>query len=178
VAVSICSGPAKVLMFVRTQRGADRLVRQLDREGVRAECLHGGLSQPQRMRALEAFKRGHVNLLVATNVAARGLHIDGIDIVVHYDAPDDEKVFLHRSGRTARAGAEGLVVTLVTPRELVDFSALRRWAGLRESIVPMGPDDPRLRDLAGWEPPLDAVQPSRPAARSSAPVFRRRAFAR
>ncbi|MFN0146752.1 MAG: DEAD/DEAH box helicase, partial [Dehalococcoidia bacterium] len=157
VAVAICGGPERSLLFVRTQRAADRLALQLDREGLRAGVLHGGLSQQKRERSLAAFSSGHVNVLVATNLAARGIHVDGIDMVIHYDLPDEFKAYVHRSGRTARAGASGMVVTLVTPLELRDAAELRRRAGLTEATVAMSPDDPRLRDLANWIPPVEPV---------------------
>jgi superfamily II DNA/RNA helicase len=155
VAADIASGPGRTLLFVRTQRGAERLVRMLDEEGLAAGAIHGGLSQPKRERALAAFARGSMPVLVATNIAARGIHVDGVDIVVHHDPPEDTKTYLHRSGRTARAGASGLVVTLVSPEQARDVNVLRREAGVREAVVPMAPGDERLRDLAGWEPPLD-----------------------
>ena len=94
-------------------------------------------------------------MLVATNIAARGIHVDGIDIVVHHDIPEDTKTYLHRSGRTARAGANGMVVTLVEPGQMGAINQLRREANVRESVVQMTPDDPRLGDLTGWTPPLD-----------------------
>ena len=109
VAASIAAGPERTLLFVRTQRACDRLVRDLGREGVAASALHGGLSQPQRDRALAQFASGDRPVLVATNVAARGIHVDDVQIVVHFDPPEEHKSYLHRSGRTARAGAEGVV---------------------------------------------------------------------
>ena len=168
VAADIASGPGRTLLFVRTQRGAERLVRLLDQEGLAAGAIHGGLSQPKRERALAAFSRGSMPVLVATNIAARGIHVDGVDIVVHHDPPEDTKTYLHRSGRTARAGASGLVVTLVSPEQARDVNVLRREAGVREAVVPMNPGDARLRDLAAWEPPLDdhaATQEPRMGAR-------------
>jgi superfamily II DNA/RNA helicase len=161
VAAAIASGPERTLFFVRTQRAADRLAFELEREGVVAGRLHGRLSQPQRDRALQAFITGDVRVLVATNIAARGIHVDGVDIVVHFDPPEDAKTYLHRSGRTARAGASGVVVTLVTPAETQEVLALRRDAGVREAIVPMSADDRRLAALAAWSPPLAEPQPRR-----------------
>lgn len=155
VTATLASGPERTLLFVRTQRGADRLVNLLDKEGIDAGVLHGGLSQNQRERSLRAFSSGRVPVLVATNIAARGIHVDGIDLVVHHDPPEDAKTFLHRSGRTARAGASGLVVTLVQPHEMRDFNFVRRDAGIRSAVVPMGPQDPRLHDLAAFEPPVE-----------------------
>jgi superfamily II DNA/RNA helicase len=165
VAADIAAGRGRTLFFVRTQRGADRLARRLAAEGVPANALHGRMSQPQRERALHAFKNGSVRVLVATNIAARGIHVDGVDIVVHHDLPEDAKTYLHRSGRTARAGASGIVVTLVGRDELRDANLLRRQAGLRERIEPMQPRDPRLADLAAWTPELEqpAAMQVRPA---------------
>lgn len=183
VAAAIVAGPGRSLLFVRTQRAADRLGRQLDQLGVRAGVLHGGISQPGRERVLRDFAAGSRPVVVATNVAARGLHVDGVDTVVHYDPPDDDKAFVHRSGRTARAGASGLVVTLVLWHQVRDVDALRARAGLREPIVGMDAGDPRLRDLAAWEPPLDAEAPAPVSAvthqrRSWTPGRPRRSFAR
>lgn len=160
VAVAITASANRSLLFVRTQRAADRLSRELVIAGIRAGALHGGLSQPQRERALRAFTSGMQPVLVATNIAARGIHVDGVDIVVHYDPPEDAKTYTHRSGRTARAGAEGVVVTLVEPALVSHVAMLRRHAGIREAVVQMTPDDPRLKDLAAWTPPM-----SEPAGR-------------
>src|SRR5690606_39049078 len=101
------------MFFTRTKRGADRLAEQLEKEGVRAAAIHGDLRQTAREKALADFQAGRLKALVATDVAARGIHVDDVDVVVHYDPPEDHKTYLHRSGRTARAGEAGLVVTLV-----------------------------------------------------------------
>ncbi len=111
----IASREGGVIMFTDTKYGADRLVRDLLASGVKAAALHGGKSQPQRTRTLEQFRTGGVTALIATNVAARGIHIDGLDLVVNLDPPADHKDYLHRGGRTARAGESGTVVTLVLP---------------------------------------------------------------
>lgn len=171
VAAAITAGPQRTIMFARTQRGAERIVRDLGRAGVEAGVIHGGLSQPKRERALHAFSRGHVRVLVATNIAARGIHVDGIDMVVHHDVPEDTKTYLHRSGRTARAGAAGLVVTLVEPAEVRAINHLRREAGVREAVVPMGSADPRLADLAAWTPPMEdhSQRPAQPRRDYAAP---------
>ena len=158
VSAAIAAGPERIIMFVRTQRAADRLVMQLDHEGVAAGRIHGRMSQPQRQRALGDFASGRVPVLVATNIAARGIHVDNVDIVVHHDPPEDAKTYVHRSGRTARAGANGIVVTLVEPGQEREVAFLRRDAGIREAVVPMGPADPRLADLGGWEPPQETPQ--------------------
>ncbi|HET9200050.1 MAG TPA: C-terminal helicase domain-containing protein, partial [Dehalococcoidia bacterium] len=149
------------LIFVRTQRGADRLARDLQRERIKAEAIHGGLNQGNRTRALRDFSSGKVAALVATNVAARGLDIEGVETVVHYDIPDDLKTYLHRSGRTARAGEAGMVVTLVLPWEAPAVRQIRRQEGVRQQIVAMDSNDPRLLDLPSWQPPLEEAAQAR-----------------
>jgi superfamily II DNA/RNA helicase len=114
------------IVFVRTKHGADRLARQLSRCGVNAEAIHGGRSQPQRDRTLAAFRAGRVQALVATDVAARGIHVDAVACVIHFDLPHDAKDYVHRSGRTARAGETGIVVTFVLPDQTAAASALHR----------------------------------------------------
>lgn len=111
----IAAREGQVIMFLDTKHAVDRLTEHLLDSGVRAAALHGGKSQPQRTRTLARFKSGHVTVLVATNVAARGIHVDSLDLVVNVDPPGDHKDYLHRGGRTARAGRSGIVVTLVTP---------------------------------------------------------------
>jgi superfamily II DNA/RNA helicase len=157
VTADICAGADRALVFCSTTRGADRLVRALVAEGLRADTIHGRRSQSQRERALAAFSSGRVPILVATNVAARGIHVDDVDVVVHYDPPEDTKVYLHRSGRTARAGAEGLVVTLVVPEQERLLERLQRDVGMRQAVVTMRPRDVRLADLRSWEPPVGGV---------------------
>ncbi len=154
VAAAICGAANRSIVFVRTKHGADRLAEQLSAAGVYAAAIHGGLNQNRRERVLHSFSTGRSPVLVATNVAARGIHVDGIDTVLHYDLPEDSKTYLHRSGRTARAGADGLVVTLVLPDEMRDADSLQRGAGTSVATVSMGPDDERLRDLAAWTPPV------------------------
>ncbi len=150
VAAAIGRGGDKVLMFTRTKRGADMLVKQLEREGVQAAAIHGDRRQESRERELARFSDGKLDVLVATNVAARGLHIEGIDVVVHYDPPEDPKDYVHRSGRTARAGKEGVVVTLALPSESFDMWLLQREIGMSTEPTPVRPDDPRLADLSAW----------------------------
>jgi superfamily II DNA/RNA helicase len=140
------------LCFVRTKRGADRLVDDLRTEGVRAAAIHGDLRQSAREQALERFSAGQLPGLVATDVAARGLDIEGVDIVIHYDPPEDHKAYLHRSGRTARAGELGLAVTLALWDQELAIERLQRRLGLSVPLVEMFSNDPRLRDLAGWDP--------------------------
>ncbi len=153
VLAEICAGAQRALVFVRTTHGADRLVKQLDREGLRAAAIHGRLAQGKRERTLATFAAGTSPVLVATNVAARGIHVDGVDVVVHFDPPEDHKTYVHRSGRTARAGEEGLVVTLVLPEQVREVARLQRDIDNDHEIVPMSSRDTRLADLTSWEPP-------------------------
>lgn len=125
----LCRTSRRTLIFVRTTHGADRLCQQLAPHGVTAGRIHGRLSQPQRERELRAFTEGRTPVLVATNIAARGIHVDGVDLVIHYDLPEDHKTYIHRSGRTARAGAAGLVITLVLPHQRAEVQQLRRAVG-------------------------------------------------
>ncbi|MEE1751237.1 DEAD/DEAH box helicase [Streptomyces sp. SP18CS02] len=120
----IAAREGRVIMFLDTKHAVDRLTQDLLDSGVRAAALHGGRSQPQRTRTLTQFKTGHVTVLVATNVAARGIHVDNLDLVVNVDPPTDPKDYLHRGGRTARAGESGSVVTLVTPQQRRDMTRL------------------------------------------------------
>jgi superfamily II DNA/RNA helicase len=149
---AICRAQDKSLIFVRTKRGADRLVESLGKERVKAAAIHGDLRQANRERALADFSSGKLHVLVATDVAARGLHIEGVDVVVHYDPPEDHKAYLHRSGRTARAGKAGVVVSLALWNQLVEMEVIQRRLGLRIPIVEMFSNDPRLADLAAWTP--------------------------
>jgi superfamily II DNA/RNA helicase len=150
VAASIASGASRTLMFVRTKRGADRLVSQLRREGVRAAAIHGDLRQGARERALADFMSGKVGVLVATDVAARGIHVDGVDVVVHFDPPEDEKAYLHRSGRTARAGESGVAVTLMLWNQENEVRVIQRRLGLQVPVVEIFSNDPRLLDLPNF----------------------------
>jgi superfamily II DNA/RNA helicase len=157
VAAAICRGASKVLVFVRTKRGADRLVLQLQREDVAARAIHGDLPQSGREKALEGFSQGRVKVLVATDVAARGLDISDVDVVVHYDPPEDHKAYLHRSGRTARAGGTGVVATLVLWDQELEVERIQKRLGLEAPIVEVFSNDPRLADLAGWLPDKGAA---------------------
>jgi superfamily II DNA/RNA helicase len=152
VAAAICRSQEKSLFFMRTKRGADRLVENLEKEGIKAAAIHGDLRQANRERALADFSNGKLSVLVATDVAARGLHIEGVDGVIHYDPPEDHKAYLHRSGRTARAGKAGVVVSLTLWNQLVEIEVIQRRLGLRIPIVEMFSNDPRLADLAAWTP--------------------------
>ncbi len=150
VAAAIVAGAGKTLLFVRTKRGADRLVADLREAGVRAAAIHGDLQQRVREKALAEFTDGRLPALVATDVAARGLDIEGVDVVVHYDPPEDHKAYLHRSGRTARAGESGVVVTLVLWDQELAVERLQKRLGLRFKLVEVFSNDPRLKDLSSW----------------------------
>jgi superfamily II DNA/RNA helicase len=148
----------RTLAFVKSKRGCDNVVLALKKEGVAAAAIHGDLPQRHREKALKDFTDGDLRVLVATDVAARGLDIDEIGIVVHYDPPEDPKDYLHRSGRTARAGESGIVVTLLLWNEELIVRRLQKRLGLNIPIVQMFSNDKRLADLAGWEPqPSEAV---------------------
>src|SRR6266545_4093735 len=147
VAAAIGRGVDRTLVFVRTKRGADRLVSQLCREGVQAGAIHGDLRQGARERALADFGRGKLALLVATDVAARGIHVDAVDVVIHYDPAEDEKAYLHRSGRTARAGEAGVAATLMLWNQENFVRVVQKRLGLDEPIVEVFSNDPRLGDL-------------------------------
>jgi superfamily II DNA/RNA helicase len=153
IAAAIGRSAERTLMFVRTKFGCDRVARDLRAEGVDAQAIHGDMQQSKREQALKKFADGTTHILVATNVAARGLHIDDVDVVVHYDPPDDPKTYLHRSGRTARAGESGLVVTLVEWDQVNEVIGIQRRAGLNEPIVKMFSNDKHLEDLSAFEPP-------------------------
>ncbi len=152
VAATICKSFDKTIIFCRTKRGADRLVEQLQKEGVDAAAIHGDLRQSQREKALADFGADKLSVLVATDVAARGLHIDGVDCVMHYDPPEDHKAYLHRSGRTARAGSTGVVVSLLLWNQTIDAEIIMRRLALKRPIVEVFSNDPHLKDLANWDP--------------------------
>jgi superfamily II DNA/RNA helicase len=172
VAAEIAARPARTLFFVRTKHGADRLARQLNRAGTSAAAIHGNLNQNQRERALSAFAGGHPHVLVATDVAARGIHVDDVDLVVHFDPPNDHKDYLHRSGRTARAGATGTVLAFVEPCQLPDVSRLHHAAGVKATTDVVQAGHHAVREIAtsgiplppGHNPPRTTFKPApRPA---------------
>ncbi|MCW2601391.1 MAG: rhlE [Frankiales bacterium] len=163
VATEIASRPARTLFFVRTKHGADRLAMQLSTSGVNAMAIHGNLTQNARKRALEGFAHGHARVLVATDVAARGIHVDDVDLVVHYDPPADHKDYLHRSGRTARAGARGTVVSLLLSDEVRDNQRLRERAGVEVSAQSVVPGHPAVRAIAESGEPVVVTTPARMA---------------
>jgi len=174
VAAEIASRPGRTLIFVRTKHGADRLALQLRRAGVEAGAIHGNLAQNARKRALDAFARGSARVLVATDVAARGIHVDDVDLVVHFDPPADHKDYLHRSGRTARAGARGTVLSLVLSDQVRESQRLRELAGVQTNALAVVPGHPAVREVAtSGEPivvaPAPAYVPSPSATRRSRP---------
>ncbi|NUS57888.1 MAG: DEAD/DEAH box helicase [Streptomycetaceae bacterium] len=166
-ATEIAAREGRVIMFLDTKHAVDRLTRHLLSSGVRAAALHGGKSQPQRTRTLAQFKSGHVTVLVATNVAARGIHVDDLDLVVNVDPPGDHKDYLHRGGRTARAGESGSVVTLVTPDQRRAMSRLMAAAGVTARTTQVSSGDAELRRITG------AREPSGVPVTVSAPAVER-----
>ncbi|MDT0389040.1 DEAD/DEAH box helicase [Streptomyces dubilierae] len=176
----IAARDGRVIMFLDTKHAADRLAKKLLAVGVRAMALHGGKSQSQRTRTLARFKDGDVTVLVATNVAARGIHVDNLDLVVNVDPPADHKDYLHRGGRTARAGESGTVVTLVLPHQRREMSRLMTDAGITPRVTRVGPEEAELSRITGArEPsgvPVVLTPPpaeNRPARSSSAAGSRR-----
>jgi superfamily II DNA/RNA helicase len=152
VAAAIAAGVDRTLMFCNTKRAADRTVTKLQREGVRAAAIHGDLSQGAREKALADFMAGKVPVLVATDVAARGIHVDGVDVVIHYEPADDDKTYIHRSGRTARAGETGVAVTLMLWNQENAIRVVQRRLGLQIPITEVFSNEPRLADLKSWDP--------------------------
>ncbi|NEC90491.1 DEAD/DEAH box helicase [Streptomyces sp. SID12501] len=152
VTAAIASRKGRTIIFVRTQLGADRIAEQLCESGVKADALHGGMTQGARTRVLEDFKKGYVNALVATDVAARGIHVDGIDLVLNVDPAGDHKDYLHRSGRTARAGRSGTVVSLSLPHQRRQIFRLMEDAGVDASrhIIQGGAAfEPEVAEITG-----------------------------
>src|SRR3954449_222356 len=165
VAEQMASRPGRTIVFVRTQHGADRLAGNLQAIGVKAEAIHGGLPQSARRRALEAFTDARSPVLVATDVAARGIHVDDVSLVLHYDPPADHKTYLHRSGRTARAGAAGVVVSLLLPDQVGQAKRRFRQAKLDPQVTRIRPGDAAIADLVAGgtfvEPIVRPVRESR-----------------
>jgi superfamily II DNA/RNA helicase len=149
----IAARDGRVIMFLDTKHAADRLAKKLLAVGVRAAALHGGKSQSQRTRTLAQFKDGHVSVLVATNVAARGIHVDNLDLVVNVDPPGDHKDYLHRGGRTARAGESGTVVTLALPHQRREVSRLMADAGITPRTTRVRSGEAELSRITGAQPP-------------------------
>jgi superfamily II DNA/RNA helicase len=152
VVARIAAGFDRTMVFTRTKRDCDYLAGALKAAGVKAAPIHGDIPQAKREQTLAKFVGGSLPVLVATNVAARGLHIEGLDVVIHYEPPDDPRVYVHRSGRTARAGEKGLVVTLVEWDQHDMAKEIMRQADMNEPVVKMYSNDKRLDDLAGWTP--------------------------
>ncbi|MEU5193524.1 DEAD/DEAH box helicase [Streptomyces scabiei] len=177
----IAARDGQVIMFLDTKHAVDRLTRHLLGSGVRAAALHGGRSQPQRNRTLTQFKDGHVTVLVATNVAARGIHVDDLDLVVNVDPPGDHKDYLHRGGRTARAGASGRVVTLVTPGQRRDMSRLMASAGITPTTTAVRSGEAALSRITGAQAPsgvpvvvtAPTAEPARRVGEAGAPASTR-----
>ncbi len=152
VVAAIVNSVGRTMVFCNTKRACDRLAGDLDKLKVSAEPIHGDLRQRQREKALKRFTNGDLQALVATDVAARGIHVDDVDVVIHFDPPDDHKTYLHRSGRTARAGGSGVAVTFVLWNQELEVKRMQKRLALDIPIVEMFSNDPRLEDLAGWDP--------------------------
>jgi superfamily II DNA/RNA helicase len=171
ILVDLASAPGRTMVFTRTKRGAKTLARQLNANGVPSVELHGNLSQNARTRNMDAFHTGKAAALVATDIAARGIHVDDVALVIHADPPTEHKAYLHRSGRTARAGNEGTVVTLMTSEQSRDVRELTRAAGIKPTTTRIaGSRHPILIELApgerllpgGLEPAVTADSPRPP----------------
>ncbi|MCV7302412.1 DEAD/DEAH box helicase [Mycobacterium barrassiae] len=179
VLADLAASPGRTIVFTRTKFGAKNLARQLNSRGVPAVELHGNLSQNARTRNLAAFSDGTASVLVATDIAARGIHVDEVSLVVHADPPVEHKAYLHRSGRTARAGNDGTVVTLMLDEQVSDVRQLTRRAGVKPTITRFsGPSHPVLHEIAPGErtfgKPIVPATPSRPAPAKPAQARRRR----
>ncbi|UOY01724.1 DEAD/DEAH box helicase [Blastococcus sp. PRF04-17] len=154
----LASGLGRSVLFTRTKHQAKKLAKQLTAAGIPAVDLHGNLSQNARERNLEAFSSGASRVLCATDIAARGIHVDDVALVVHVDPPAEHKAYLHRSGRTARAGAEGVVVTVSTPDQAGEVRTLARQAGIAPTVSAVRPGAPQIVELTG--PPAPYVEPA------------------
>ena len=152
ITAEVANRPGRTVVFVRTKLGADRVAQQLREQGVLAAALHGGLSQGVRNRVLGAFREGTLPVLVATDVAARGIHVDDVSVVLQVDPPADHKDYLHRSGRTARAGEAGTVVTLALPHQRRTMERQLRDAGVDAVPVKAVPGDAVIADTGGRTP--------------------------
>ncbi len=164
----LASGTGRRILFLRTKHQARKLAKQLTEAGIPSVDLHGNLSQPARDRNLAAFSAGTARVLVATDIAARGVHVDDVELVVHCDPPTEHKAYLHRSGRTARAGRAGDVVTVVLPEQRKDTTALLRKAGINVAPQQVGADSEAVRQLVGevaayQKPVVTAVSQQAPA---------------
>ncbi len=155
VAASLIKGADRTIVFTATKHGADRLAKKLAGEGVDARAIHGDLRQNMRERSLSDFAKGKVQALVATDVAARGIHVDDVDVVVHYDPPQDHKTYVHRSGRTARAGESGVVVSLLLYNQELEAKHLQKRLGLDIAPIEVFSNDDRLADPGRFADPAD-----------------------
>jgi superfamily II DNA/RNA helicase len=177
VVAALAGGSGRSLVFTRTKHAARRLARQLSTAGIPAAELHGDLAQGARERNLASFAAGRLRVIVATDVAARGIHVDGIDLVIHADPPTEHKAYLHRSGRTARAGASGTVITLQAQAQAAGVRDLMRKAGVVPLTGTVTPGSALLRSIAG-EPVARVTLPVvRPPAIVAAPATGRGAAA-
>ena len=161
---TLASGSGRRILFMRTKHQARKLARQLTESGIPSVDLHGNLSQPARDRNLAAFTDGSARVLVATDIAARGVHVDDVELVVHIDPPAEHKAYLHRSGRTARAGRAGDVVTVVLPEQRRDTQALLRKAGITATPQQVQADSAPVLELVGEIAPVRKPAPAKPAA--------------
>jgi len=153
VLAEIGSRNGKTMFFARTQLGVERIARELAEQGIAAGALHGGKTQGARTKTLQQFKDGITDVLVATDVAARGIHVDGVSLVVHVDPPSDPKDYLHRAGRTARAGEEGSVATIVGPRQLRGVQQMTDRAGVEPEVVRIRPMSNELVEITSAQKP-------------------------
>ena len=176
VVAALAGGNNRSLVFTRTKHGAQKLARQLTGAGVSVVQLHGNLGQGARERNLASFASGAARVMVATDIAARGIHVDGIDLVIHADPPAERKAYLHRSGRTARAGAAGVVITVQSPAQAGDVRLLMRQAGVVPLAAQVSPGSALLRSIAG--PPAGPAAPASLHAASDTPVTAIRATGR
>jgi superfamily II DNA/RNA helicase len=151
VTAAIIRNTGRTMVFTATKHGADRLAGKLEDEGVSVAPIHGDLRQKFRERALADFSNGKLSALVATDVAARGIHVDDVDVVIHYDPPSDHKTYVHRSGRTARAGESGVVVSLVLFNEELEIKRMQKRLGLDLPLIEVFSNDPRLADVVHWD---------------------------
>ncbi|MEU7951149.1 DEAD/DEAH box helicase, partial [Micromonospora chalcea] len=169
VAASIAAREGRTMLFARTQLGVDRLVEQLAAVGVRAGGLHGGKTQRMRTKTLAEFREGRTPVLVATDVAARGIHVDGVSLVLHVDPPKDPKDYLHRAGRTARAGESGAVATLVLPKQRRTTLAMMEKAGVEPAETRVRAGDEALAELTGAREPSGVPVRDEPEPRRGGP---------
>ena len=178
VAAEIARRPGRTLFFVRTKHGADRLAKQLSRAGIDSGAIHGDRNQNQRQRALDAFAAGYPRVLVATDVAARGIHVDDVHLVAQFDPPKDHKDYLHRSGRTARAGATGLVVALVDRSQVRELRRLHDAAGVTAATHEVAAGHHVVRQIAASGTPIAPAPPAprREPATSGGGIFRLPSF--